>query len=70
MSIDHGCSDVAVAEEFLDGANIVAQFDESSGKRVAEGMAAAVFGDTGAEDSEFDDALDGSFVEMGSEVLM
>ena len=28
MRVDHGCFDVFVAEEFLDGANVIAVFEE------------------------------------------
>lgn len=39
MGVDHGGFDVAVAEEFLDGADVVAVFDEVGGEGMAEGVA-------------------------------
>lgn len=39
MSVDHGGFDVAVAEEFLNGSDVVAVFDEVGGEGMAEGVA-------------------------------
>ena len=44
VGIDHSSSDIVVAEEFLDGADVVALFEEVGGEGVAEGVAACVFG--------------------------
>ncbi len=38
MGIDHGCGDISVPKELLDGANVVAGFEKVGCKRVAEGM--------------------------------
>jgi hypothetical protein len=70
MGIDHCCADIAVAQEFLNGANIVAELDESGCERVAECMAAAVFRYAGAENGEFDRSLDGCLIDMGTEVFL
>ena len=43
VRVDHSCPDIRMAEEFLDDAYIVAVFQEVCGKRVAEGVAAASF---------------------------
>ena len=53
-----------MAEEFLDGTHVVALFEETSCERVAEGMAAAVFGDLCLADGSFDRPLEGAFVGM------
>ena len=39
VGVDHGGRDVPVAEEFLDGAYVVAVLEEVGGKGVAEGVA-------------------------------
>ena len=39
VGIDHGGFDVFVAEEFLDGADVVAALEEVGGEGVAEGVA-------------------------------
>ena len=38
MGINHGGFDVFVAEEFLDGADVVAALEEVGGEGVAEGV--------------------------------
>ena len=42
-----GGGDVRVAEEFLDGADVVTGFEEVGGEGVAEGVATEGFGDAG-----------------------
>lgn len=39
VGVDHGGGDVAVAEELLDGADVVAALEEVGGEGVAEGVA-------------------------------
>ncbi len=43
VGVDHRRADVLMAEQFLDGADIVAVFEEVGGERVAEGMAGDPF---------------------------
>ena len=43
MSVNHGCAYVAVAKEFLDGADVVAIFEQVGCKGEAECVAAGVF---------------------------
>lgn len=43
MGVNHRGFDVAVTEEFLDCADIVAVFDEVRGKGMPEGMAGGAF---------------------------
>ena len=64
MGVDLGGFHVAVAEEFLDGADIVAVFDEVGREGVAKGVAAYPFGDAGFEDGLVDGALEDRFVHM------
>ncbi len=49
MGVDHGGVDVAVAEQFLDGAYVVAVFEEVGGEGMPERMAAGGFADSGSE---------------------
>lgn len=53
-----------MAEEFLDGADIVAGFEEMGGEGVAKGVATDGFGDLGELDSGADGALEDLFVEV------
>jgi hypothetical protein len=46
VGVDHGGADVAVAEELLDGADVVAAFEEMGGEGVAKGVAGGWLGDT------------------------
>ena len=39
MGVDHGGADVFVPQQFLDGADVVAIFEQMGGEAVAEGMA-------------------------------
>ncbi len=64
MGVDHGGADVFVAEELLDGANVVAGFEEMGGKAVAEGMAAGWLLDAGGDDGLFDGVLEVLFGEV------
>ena len=66
MRIDHGCADVLMSEEFLDGTDIVSLFEEVGSERVAEGMAAAVLGDAGLADGIRDGTLEGAIIGMMS----
>ena len=47
MGVDHGGFDVFVAEEFLDGSDVVAVLEEVGGEGMAEGVRADFFGDFG-----------------------
>jgi hypothetical protein len=64
VGIDLGGGNLGVAEEFLDGADIVAGFEEMGGEGVAEGMATDGFGDLGELDGGADGALEDLFIEM------
>ena len=45
MRVDHGRRDVLVPQEFLDGPDIVARFEEVGGETVAERMGADGLGE-------------------------
>ena len=64
MGVDHGGGDVAVAEELLDGADVVAAFEEVGGEGVAEGVAGDSFGEVRFGGRSFDGALEDAFVEV------
>ena len=48
VGVDHRCAEVFVAEQALDGADVVAVLQEAGGEGVTEGVARSVFGDGGA----------------------
>lgn len=53
MGVNHGGFDIFVAQQFLDGADVVAVLQEMSGKTIAEGVATDPLGDPGFLDSLF-----------------
>jgi hypothetical protein len=59
-----GGGDLGVAEEFLDGADVIAGFEEMGGEGVAEGVAADWFGDLGELDCGTNGALEDLLVEV------
>ena len=63
MGVDHGGRDVAVAEELLDGADVVAGFEEVGREAVAEGVAGRRFGEARRADRLVEGALEDGFVE-------
>lgn len=64
VGVDHGGFEIFVAEEFLDGANVVARFKEVGGETVAEGVACGVFVDARFTNSFFDSFLEGAFAHV------
>src|SRR5688572_24827836 len=64
MSVDHGCSDVFMSEQFLNRANVVAVLEEMSGERMPEGVAAHTFVKAGFLGGLFHCALEGGFIEV------
>jgi hypothetical protein len=64
VGVDHGGGDVAVAEELLDGADVVASLEEVGGKGVAEGVAANALGELGGDGGLANGALEDGFVEV------
>ena len=61
MGVDHRRPDIRVAEELLDGADVVAGFEEMGGEGVAEGVtgdsARDAYGERGIVDCALDRAL-------------
>ena len=49
VGVDHGGGDVAVAEELLDGADVVAGLEQVGGEGVAQGVAADSLGEPSGE---------------------
>jgi hypothetical protein len=66
MGIDHRRPDVAVAQEFLDGTDVVALFQKTGCERMPERMATAVLGDSGTQDCGLHRALEHTFVDVVS----
>ena len=70
MSIDHGGTDVGVAEQFLDGSDVDAVFEQMGGEAMSQTVAAGSFCDAGLADGFGDGALYGCFVNMVSSELL
>src|SRR6266567_8275370 len=69
VRIDHGRGDVAVAEEFLDGPDVIAGLEEVRGERVAQGVAARRLGESGLAGGQFDESLEHGFVQVMAAAL-
>jgi hypothetical protein len=67
VGIGHRSTDIAMAQQFLDGADIVSLFEEVSGEGVSERVAACVLVAAGAVDGDFDCALKNRRVDVVSE---
>jgi hypothetical protein len=64
VGVDHGGFDIFVAEEFLDGADVVAVLEQVGGKGVAESVATDALLDTCGTDSLFESFLQAAFVKV------
>ena len=64
VGVDHGGADVAVAQEFLYGADVVSVFQKMSGKGVSEGVTAGVFYNACFPDCIFYGFLQNAFVNV------
>ncbi len=69
MGVDHGRFEIDMAEQFLDGADIFAGFEEMGGKAVAEGVAGDFLGDAAFADRGGHGGLDRGLVDMMSAEL-
>jgi hypothetical protein len=58
VRVDHGGADIGVAQQLLDGADIVAGFEQMGGKAMAKGVATNFFGETGVDDGRLDPLLE------------
>ena len=64
VGVDHSGADVVMAEELLDGANVVASFENVSGEAVSECVASCAFGYAGFDEGSVERALEHGFVEV------
>lgn len=64
MSIDHGSFDVFMTQEFLDSANVIAVFEEMSGKGMAKSMRGDELVDFCGASGLFDSPLKVCLVQM------
>jgi hypothetical protein len=66
VGIDHGGANILVAEQFLDGADIIAILQKMGGERVSEGVATDAFAKSRFLGALFHSALEGGFIEVVS----
>ena len=45
VSMNHGCRDIGMPEQFLDRSNVLSGFEQMSRETVPKGMAREIFGD-------------------------
>ena len=64
VRVDHGGGHVAVAEELLDGPDVVAGLEEVGREAMSQGVTGGVFGDTGGQDGRVERALKNRFVDV------
>ncbi len=64
VGVDHGCLQVGMSQEFLDGANIFAGLEEVSREAVPKGVARDLFGDSATPSGGGDGGLDGRFMDV------
>ena len=64
MGVDHGGLDAAVAQELLDGPDVVVGLQEVAGKAVAEGVGGHPLGEPGPADRLFECLLHVGFMQM------
>jgi hypothetical protein len=69
VGVDHGRGDVSVAEELLDGANVVSGLQQVCGKGVTERVAGDALADAGAVSGLADPLLDDGFMEVMAAAL-
>jgi len=64
MGINHGGGDIGVTQELLDGADVVAAFQQMGGKAVTQGMTVDPLTDRGRHGRLFDALLQAVFMDM------
>jgi hypothetical protein len=69
MRIDHRGTDVPVAEELLDGADVVVVLEQVGREGVSEGVARGELGNARGADGVLHRALENGFVEMMAATL-
>ncbi len=70
MGVDHGSSDVGMAEERLDRSDVVVGLQEMGGKGVAKGVGGNPLQDTAVFHCSMQSFLYGFFVQMISFILL
>lgn len=69
MGVDHGRCDVGVAEQLLDGSDVVAGFEQMRSERVAECVTRCPFGEARRLHGYTEAALNHAFVQMVPSLL-
>jgi hypothetical protein len=64
VGVNHGGADVFVAQEFLNGANVIARFQKVRGETVSKRVNAGRFRQPGGPNRIFHGALKGRFMDM------
>ena len=64
MGVNHRGSDIAVTEEFLHCANVVACIEQMGGEGMTKSMATCWFGDSGLPDGLLHSTLNDSLVKV------
>ena len=64
VGVDHCSLDIFVAEQFLDGPDVIAVLQQVGGERVAKGMGADTLGDAGLAGGLFDGFVQTAGVEV------
>ena len=64
MGVDHGGSDIAVPQQFLNGPDVLVGSQQMAGKTVAKGMGGCSFQDFGCLDCPLDSFLYMGFTQM------
>ncbi len=64
VGVDHGCLDILVSQEFLNGPDVIAIFQEVGGEGMAEGVAGDAFGYAGGDGGLTDGSLQAALVEI------
>jgi hypothetical protein len=69
VGVDHRGAEVFVAQELLDGSDVVAGFEQVGRERVPEGMASGWLVDAGSAHRLFHRALEDCFMDVVSTLL-
>ena len=64
MGVDHGGADIAMTQQFLNGANVVACFQKMRGERMPQDVWIGRLGETNLPGGFFEGALRNGLVEM------
>ena len=64
MRVDHGRLHVGVSKKILNGADVIACFDQMGGKAVAQGVYGGSFGDAQITNRLIDTPLEGCWIQV------